>query len=474
MTETQTLLAEYVESGSDGAFRELAARYVNLVYSTALRLLGGDTHWAEDVTQTVFVRLSHNARRLARESSLGGWLHRETCFAAGKSLRSERRRRTRELQAALMNSRDDHAQPNLEQVAPLLDDAINRLGNADRTAILLRFFEQRDFRSVGQALGSNEDAARKRVNRALDKLQVMLRRRGLALSASALGAVLADKAVIAAPAGLASSVAGSVLASSTAASGISATAINIIRIITMTKLKAGLLGALLVAGIATSVVVYCQARPRLRAQEELLRQQGEQLAQLETANRRLSSLAARANASPLGDPSRDLAALRAQAESLRAKTNDLARLRAENRRLRQASGDEPKTPVEAREELIATASCAKDWLVAFRIHALDNQGQCPTNFEQVASIHAQDSGKLGANTSPDRFEIVFQGSLDSLTNPGDIIVLRERQPQRAGDGNSVWVYGMADGSVQQMRFPQPQYDSPEAWEKGRILSPSAQ
>ena len=131
-----------------------------------------------------------------------------------KSLRSERRRRTRELQAALMNSRDDHAQPNLEQVAPLLDDAINRLGNADRTAILLRFFEQRDFRSVGQALGSNEDAARKRVNRALDKLQVMLRRRGLALSASALGAVLADKAVIAAPAGLASSVAGSVLASS--------------------------------------------------------------------------------------------------------------------------------------------------------------------------------------------------------------------------------------------------------------------
>jgi DNA-directed RNA polymerase specialized sigma24 family protein len=93
MTETQTLLAEYVESGSDGAFRELAARYVNLVYSIALRLLGGDTHWAEDVTQTVFVRLSHNARRLARESSLGGRLHRETCFAAGKSLCSERRRR---------------------------------------------------------------------------------------------------------------------------------------------------------------------------------------------------------------------------------------------------------------------------------------------------------------------------------------------------------------------------------------------
>jgi RNA polymerase sigma factor (sigma-70 family) len=473
MTETQTLLAEYVDSGSEGAFRELAARYVNLVYSTALRLLGGDTHWAEDVTQTVFLRLSRNARRLARESSLGGWLHRETCFVAGKSLRSELRRHAREQQAALMNSRDDHAQANLENVAPLLDEAINLLGNEDRAAILLRFFEQRDFRSVGQALGSSEDAARKRVNRALEKLQVMLRRRGLALSASALGAVLADKAVVAAPAGLAASVAGGVLASSTAAGGISATALNIIRIITMTKLKACLLGALLAASVATSVVVHCQARPGLRAQHELLRRQGEQLARLETDNRRLSSLAGRADGSPLDDPSRDMAALRAQAESLRAKTNDLAGLRAENRRLRQASDDEPKTPAEAREDIIAMAVCAKDWLLDFRIYALDNRGQCPTSFEQVASIHAQDSGKLGGNISPDHFEIVFQGSLDSLTNPGDVIVLRG-QPRRTGDGHWVWIYGMADGSVQQMRFPQPQYDSPEAWEKGRILSPPPQ
>ncbi len=471
MTESQRLLAEYAESGSEGAFRELAARYVNLVYSTALRLLGGDTHWAEDVTQTVFLRLSHDARRLARESSLGGWLHRETCFAASKGLRCERRRRARERQAAFMNSREDHSQANLEKVTPLLDEAINLLGNEDRTAILLRFFEQRDFRSVGEALGSNEEAARKRVTRALEKLQVMLRRRGVALSAAALGTALADKAVIAAPAGLAASVAGAVLASPAAGGAISAT---VIKIMTITKLKAGLLSALLAASVTTSVIVYCQARSRLRAQDELLRQQGDQLAQLETDNQRLSSLAGRADGSLLNDPLRDLPALRAQAESLRRQTNDLAGLRAENRRLRQTSDDQPKTPVEAREEGLIRAMCAKDWLLAFRIYANDNQGQCPTSFEQVASIHAQNSGKLGAGISPDQFEIVFQGSLDSLTNIGDIVVLRERQPRRVGDGRWSRIYGMADGAVQTMGFPRPQYDTPEAWEKEHILPPPGQ
>ncbi len=187
MTESQRLLAEYAESGSEAAFRELVARYVSLVYSTALRLVGGDAHWAEDVTQTVFLRLSHNARRLARESSLGGWLHRDTCFVASKSLRRERCRQARERQAAFMNACDDHSQANLEQLVPLLDEAINLLGHEDRTAILLRFFEQRDFRSVGETLGSNEDAARKRVGRALEKLQVLLRRRGVALSAAGSG-----------------------------------------------------------------------------------------------------------------------------------------------------------------------------------------------------------------------------------------------------------------------------------------------
>src|SRR5437899_2550319 len=164
MTETQTLLCEYVRSGSESAFRELVARYINLVYSTALRLVGGDSHLATDVTQTVFIHLARNAQRFSGEVMLGGWLHRDACNVASKLIRGERRRQARERQAAEMNALQDHSHDNLSQLTPVLDDAIDHLGSEDRAAILLRYFEQLDFRSVGQALGSSEDAAKKRVS----------------------------------------------------------------------------------------------------------------------------------------------------------------------------------------------------------------------------------------------------------------------------------------------------------------------
>src|SRR5271154_5141213 len=108
MTETQELVADYVKHGSEAAFRELAARYLDLVYSTAVRLTGGDTHLAEDVTQTVFVDLARLAKGLSSDVRLGGWLHRHTCFVAAKTLRAERRRQAREQQAVAMNALTDH------------------------------------------------------------------------------------------------------------------------------------------------------------------------------------------------------------------------------------------------------------------------------------------------------------------------------------------------------------------------------
>ena len=166
MTESQQLLADYVSHGSETAFRELVARYINFVYSTAFRLVGGDAHLAEDVTQMVFIGLARNARSLSGEVMLGGWLHQHTFHMATKSVRAERRRQSRESEAAQMNAQHDDSGAGLREVAPLLDEAITQLGSEDRTAILLRFFEQRDFRAVGAALGSNEDAAQKRVARA--------------------------------------------------------------------------------------------------------------------------------------------------------------------------------------------------------------------------------------------------------------------------------------------------------------------
>src|SRR5258706_4665883 len=104
MTDSQQLLAEYARNGSDAAFREMVTRYVDLVYSTALRLVEGDTHRAEDVAQTVFVDLARLSRTLSHEVMPGGWLHRHTCFVAANTLRGERRRQSRERQAVEMNA----------------------------------------------------------------------------------------------------------------------------------------------------------------------------------------------------------------------------------------------------------------------------------------------------------------------------------------------------------------------------------
>ncbi len=160
MTESQTLLTQYVNNGSESAFRELVSRYINLVYSTALRLVEHQSQLAEDVAQTVFIALAQKARTLPVDVMLGGWLHQHTRFVAAKLMRGERRRQNREREAAEMNRLEDHSKANLDRVAPILDEAIGELGAADRAAILLRFFEQGSFQSVGDALGISDEAAR--------------------------------------------------------------------------------------------------------------------------------------------------------------------------------------------------------------------------------------------------------------------------------------------------------------------------
>src|ERR1035438_8489134 len=117
-TDSQQLLADYTANGSERAFQELVARYVDLVYSTAVRLVDGDTHRAEDVAQTVFVDLARKASTLSRDVMLGGWLHRHTCFVASKTIRGERRRQFRERQAVEMKALQDHAEANFAEVAP--------------------------------------------------------------------------------------------------------------------------------------------------------------------------------------------------------------------------------------------------------------------------------------------------------------------------------------------------------------------
>lgn len=316
MTDTQQFLAQYVATGSETAFRELVARYVDLVYSAAVRLVNGDTHLAEDVTQTVFADLARQARTLSSGVMLGGWLHRHTCFIASKTMRGERRRQVRERQAVEMNALEDHSVANLALLTPILDDAVNQLGPEDRAAILLRFFEQHDFRSVGEALGSNEEAARKRVDRALDKLHSLLKVRGVALSGAALATTLAAHSVAAAPAGFAMTISTVALASAATSAG---TTLTILQIMTMTKLKVGIITAVVVAGVAVPWVMHHQAQTRLTEANGALRQQTEKSDQLAAENARLARLASQATSTPVvtNNPSLELLRLRGEVNRLR-------------------------------------------------------------------------------------------------------------------------------------------------------------
>ncbi len=278
MTDAQQLLTEYAANGSEAAFRELVARYINFVYSVALRLVDGDTQLAEDVTQTVFIALARKGRTLSREVMLGGWLHQHTYHAATKAARGARRRQSREREAVEMNTLQDDSGADWQQIAPILDEAITQLGSEDRTAILLRFFEQHDFRSVGEALGTNEDAARMRVNRALEKLHSLLKHRGVVLPVAALGTVLTAEAVTAAPVGL------TVTISSVALAGVAGTGttLTLLKAMTMTKLQAGIIGAILVAGVLTPLVIQHQAQVNLREENQSLRQR---IARLQANNK---------------------------------------------------------------------------------------------------------------------------------------------------------------------------------------------
>ena len=311
------MLAQYAQTGSEAAFRALVARYINLVYSTALRLVEGDRPLAEDVTQTVFINLAKMSKTLSREVLLGGWLHQHTFHVASTAARSERRRRAREREASEMNVLQSNPDASLSEAAPFLDEAIMQLGSEDRTAILLRFFEQRDFRSVGEALGSSEDAARMRVNRALDKLHGQLKQRGVTMSAAALGTALTAEGVAAAPAGLAASTTAAALSAATVTT---TTVVGTTQaIMATTKLKTATVGALLITSVVAPLLVQSRAQARLRQQNEELRQRGSDQIALENENRRLSNLLAQAE---IGQPS--------SADQL----GEILRLRGEATRLR--------------------------------------------------------------------------------------------------------------------------------------------
>ena len=259
------LLRRYVENGDEAAFRELVVRHTDLLYSAALRQVSSPD-LAADVAQSVFIDLARKARELlqtqAGDSSLLGWLYRSTRFAALKHLRDDRRRQAHEKQVMDYLEPAAEAQIDWERVQPVLDEAMSDLGEPDRQALLLRFFKNHDFRAIGELLGVSDDAAQKRVSRALDKLRAQFTRRGLTTTAVALSAALSANAVTAAPEGLAAAFSAAALAQATTAA---ATAAATAQAMVMTTLQKALITATLAAAVGLGIY---EARQASKAQAE--------------------------------------------------------------------------------------------------------------------------------------------------------------------------------------------------------------
>ncbi|MCC6235719.1 MAG: RNA polymerase sigma factor [Verrucomicrobiales bacterium] len=238
------LVGAYAREGSEAAFRSLVARHVNLVYATAFRQLG-DSGMAEEVTQNVFVALARKAPRLVGYETLAGWLHRTAILEAKARIRSELRRRRREDVAATLDTVHANLAASPEtDLSPLLDEALLHLRDADRVALVMRYLEDRSLREVGASLGIAEDAARKRVSRALERVTEFFRVRGFEVPAAGGAVVLAQAGAQAAPAGLVATAASAGVAAGGAATGIQ---LLLFQIMSLTKTQAVILGALVVA-----------------------------------------------------------------------------------------------------------------------------------------------------------------------------------------------------------------------------------
>jgi RNA polymerase sigma factor (sigma-70 family) len=265
----QQLLRDYAERRSEAAFAELVRRHVDLVHSAAVRMVR-DAQLAEDVTQGVFVAFAQNAPQLTDRPVLAGWLHRTTQNLAANTVRSEVRRRVREQEAAAMNELFA-AVPDAawEHIAPHLDAALGELGEADRDALLLRYFQRKSAHEMAQILGVSDEAAQKRVSRAVERLREFFAQRGITVGASGLVVILTANAVQAAPAGLALSISISAALAGTALTAV--TSSTAAKAIVMTTLQKVLVATTLVAAIGAGMYEARQAS-HLRAQIKTIQQ----------------------------------------------------------------------------------------------------------------------------------------------------------------------------------------------------------
>jgi RNA polymerase sigma factor (sigma-70 family) len=322
MTTDAELLGQFASNPSaragQDAFTALVERYINLVYSAALRQVRSP-QLAEEVSQSVFTQLALHAAKLKPGTILTAWLFQVTHHAAIDVARREGRRQAREQIAYEMSSLMDNDAVDWTQIEPHLDEAVQSLDETDRAAILLRFFENKSLREVGETLGASEDAAQKRVSRALDRLREYFVKHKLAAGAGGLASVISAHAVQVAPAGLSSVVASGSLAAATVSVSTSAslTTAKIIAMTTIQKIAA----SVVLLGAAVTIVCQHHEVSRLRQEAQMVAQQS---ARENTLSQQIQELQQERDSA-----SNELALAREEFATLKNRPNEVLKLRNE-------------------------------------------------------------------------------------------------------------------------------------------------
>jgi RNA polymerase sigma factor (sigma-70 family) len=321
MSDTDlNLLARYTRHHAEDAFAELVRRHLGLVYSAALRQVRSP-QLAEEVTQSAFIDLARSAARLKPDTILTAWLYQVTRRTAIDVVRREASRQLREQIATEMNAMNATA-ADWTHIEPLLDEAMHALDDTDRAAVLLRYFENKSLREVGATLGTSENAAQKRLGRAVERLREFFAKRGVTVGASGLVVVISANAVQAASVGLVATI--STAAALAGTTFVTTTTATIGKAIAMTTMQKTLIAAALAAAVSTGIYEARQAST-LRTQVKALQQQQTPL------NEEIQQLALERD-----DSARQLVALRNENARLNGATAELLKLRNEGTNLRAA------------------------------------------------------------------------------------------------------------------------------------------